>query len=208
MATTVTDPTFGPIAPPQARSADSGGGWAEWSWNARFRILRCGRELEKTRRRPGGASGGSSWSAPLVPRWGRRLPGGGSSGHPDCASADPESRVPSDRRSGSVYVDGLRAQVARASRIWVEGIHDAELIEQVWGHDLRVEAVVVEPLHGADDLLRALREFGPGPQRRVGCCSITWSRAARSRDWLLKRDYLSSPARKSSDIRSWTSGRR
>jgi hypothetical protein len=80
------------------------------------------------------------------------------------------TRNPGPKRSasGSVYVDGLRAQVARASRIWVEGIHDAELIEQVWGHDLRVEAIVVEPLHGADDLLRALRDFGPGPKRRVG----------------------------------------
>lgn len=70
--------------------------------------------------------------------------------------------------SGSVYVEGLRAQVAKASRIWVEGVHDAELVEQVWGHDLRVEGVVVEPLHGADHLAAALREFRPGPDRRVG----------------------------------------
>ena len=91
-------------------------------------------------------------------------------GRPATLIAPAPTRNPGLKRSasGSVYVDGLRAQVARASRIWVEGIHDAELIEQVWGHDLRVEAVVVEPLHGADDLLRALREFGPGPQRRVG----------------------------------------
>ena len=70
--------------------------------------------------------------------------------------------------SGSVYVPAVRARVARASRIWVEGIHDAELVEHVWGHDLRVEAVVVEPLHGADHLVDALREFAPGPDRRVG----------------------------------------
>lgn len=70
--------------------------------------------------------------------------------------------------SGSVYVEGLRAQVARASRIWVEGVHDAELVEHVWGHDLRVAGVVVEPLHGADHLREALREFRPGPGRRVG----------------------------------------
>lgn len=70
--------------------------------------------------------------------------------------------------SGSVVVADAPARVARANRIWVEGIHDAELIEQVWGHDLRVEGVVVEPLHGADHLLEALRDFQPGPHRRVG----------------------------------------
>lgn len=70
--------------------------------------------------------------------------------------------------SGSRYVDDLSARVAMPSRIWVEGIHDAELVEKVWGHDLRVEAVVVEPLHGADDLLAALREFRPTATRRVG----------------------------------------
>lgn len=70
--------------------------------------------------------------------------------------------------SGSLVVQAAPARVARANRIWVEGIHDAELIEQVWGHDLRVEGVVVEPLHGADHLVAALSEFQPGPQRRVG----------------------------------------
>ncbi|MDQ1249510.1 MAG: hypothetical protein QG597_3885, partial [Actinomycetota bacterium] len=67
-----------------------------------------------------------------------------------------------------IYVADAPARVARSSRIWVEGLHDAELVEQVWGHDLRVEGVVVEPLHGADDVVDALREFGPGPTRRVG----------------------------------------
>ncbi len=70
--------------------------------------------------------------------------------------------------SGSVPVPGLRAQVARASRIWVEGTHDAELVERVWGHDLRVEGVVVEPLDGVDDLAALVRTFGPGRQRRLG----------------------------------------
>ena len=37
--------------------------------------------------------------------------------------------------SGSVAVPGQRARVARASRIWVEGRHDAELIERVWGYN-------------------------------------------------------------------------
>ncbi|MBP2368405.1 DUF3097 domain-containing protein [Pseudonocardia parietis] len=70
--------------------------------------------------------------------------------------------------SGSVHVAGLKARTARAARIWVEGLHDAELVERVWGHDLRVEGVVVEPLHGVDDLAAAVRDFAPGPHRRLG----------------------------------------
>jgi hypothetical protein len=58
--------------------------------------------------------------------------------------------------------------VARDSRIFVEGRHDAELVEKVWGDDLRVEGVVVEHLGGVDDLVSALRDFGPGEGRRVG----------------------------------------
>ncbi|MFI5086543.1 MAG: DUF3097 family protein [Actinomycetales bacterium] len=76
--------------------------------------------------------------------------------------------APARTASGSVKVSGQRAQVARASRIWVEGKHDAELVEKVWGDDLRVEGIVVEPLHGIDDLAGAVRAFGPGPGRRLG----------------------------------------
>jgi hypothetical protein len=67
-----------------------------------------------------------------------------------------------------VKVLGHTARTARAARIWVEGLHDAELVERVWGHDLRVEGVVVEPMHGMDDLAAAVAGFGPGPQRRLG----------------------------------------
>jgi hypothetical protein len=70
--------------------------------------------------------------------------------------------------SGSVAVHGAKARVARASRIFVEGRHDAELVEKVWGDDLRIEGVVVEFLGGVDDLADHLRDFKPGPQRRVG----------------------------------------
>lgn len=70
--------------------------------------------------------------------------------------------------SGSVDVGVSRAKVARASRIWVEGIHDAELIEKIWGDDLREEGIVVEPLHGADDLSASVDAFGPSPTRRLG----------------------------------------
>jgi hypothetical protein len=70
--------------------------------------------------------------------------------------------------SGSIATAPTRAQVARASRIWVEGLHDAALLERIWGDDLRAEAVVVEPLHGVDDLPAAVRTFAPGPGRRLG----------------------------------------
>ena len=70
--------------------------------------------------------------------------------------------------SGSVAVHDAKARVARASRIFVEGRHDAELVAKVWGDDLRIEGVVVEFLGGVDDLAEHLRDFKPGPQRRVG----------------------------------------
>ncbi len=70
--------------------------------------------------------------------------------------------------SGSYAVDNAPARTARASRIWVEGVHDAALVERVWGDDLRVEGIVVEPLGGIDDLAAHVRDFGPGPGRRVG----------------------------------------
>lgn len=70
--------------------------------------------------------------------------------------------------SGSVAPSSTRARVARASRIFVEGRHDAELVEKVWGTDLRAEGVVVEYLEGIDHLVEVLREVQPGPERRIG----------------------------------------
>jgi hypothetical protein len=70
--------------------------------------------------------------------------------------------------SGSVAVPGAKAKVALSSRIYVEGRHDAELVEQVWGDDLRIEGVVVEYLGGVDDLAAIVEEFGPRPGRRLG----------------------------------------
>ena len=71
--------------------------------------------------------------------------------------------------SGSVAAAGpTAARIARASRIWVEGRHDAELVEHVWGDDLRELAIVVEPMHGIDDLAGAVARFGPGAGRRLG----------------------------------------
>ncbi|RST14082.1 DUF3097 family protein [Streptomyces sp. WAC05374] len=75
---------------------------------------------------------------------------------------------PSRTASGSIAVPGARARVARAGRIYVEGRHDAELVERVWGDDLRIEGVVVEYLEGVDDLPAVVRDFGPGPDARLG----------------------------------------
>jgi hypothetical protein len=70
--------------------------------------------------------------------------------------------------SGSYAVHGAKARDARDSRIRVEGVHDAALVERIWGDDLRIEGVVVEPLDGIDDLVEHVRDFRPGPGRRVG----------------------------------------
>jgi hypothetical protein len=71
--------------------------------------------------------------------------------------------------SGSVRAAGPAvARTAVASRIWVEGRHDAELVEHVWGDDLRELGVVVEPMHGLDHVVEMVGEFQPGPQRKLG----------------------------------------
>jgi hypothetical protein len=88
-------------------------------------------------------------------------------------------------KSGSVKVADARAKVALASRIYVEGRHDAELVEQVWGDDLRVEGVVVEYLGGVDDLAGIVESFRPAPGRRLGVLVdhlVTGSKEARIAD--------------------------
>jgi Protein of unknown function (DUF3097) len=75
---------------------------------------------------------------------------------------------PARTASGSVAAPVSRAKVARASRIYVEGRHDAELVEKVWGDDLRDAGVVVEYLEGIDDLPAIVAAFSPGPGRRLG----------------------------------------
>lgn len=83
-------------------------------------------------------------------------------------AAAPAEAARARTASGSFAVSGAAARVARASRIWVDGAHDAALVERIWGDDLRIEGVVVEPLGGVDDLVEHVRAFGPAPQRRVG----------------------------------------
>ena len=82
----------------------------------------------------------------------------------------PRREAPTQKRtaSGSVKVVGAKARVALAGRIYVEGRHDAELVEQVWGDDLRVEGVVVEYLGGVDDLVDIVASFRPGAGRCLG----------------------------------------
>lgn len=85
------------------------------------------------------------------------------------APANAGAGVPTRTASGSLAATRpARARVARASRIYVEGRHDAELIERVWGDDLREAGVVVEYLEGVDELPAIVSQFGPGPQRRLG----------------------------------------
>ncbi len=70
--------------------------------------------------------------------------------------------------SGSVAAPTSRAKVAKASRIWVEGIHDAALVEKIWGDDLREAGIVVERLDGLDDLAAEIERFQPTHNARLG----------------------------------------
>ncbi|MCX6471627.1 MAG: DUF3097 domain-containing protein [Corynebacteriales bacterium] len=70
--------------------------------------------------------------------------------------------------SGSLAAPTQRARTARASRLFVEGVHDAALVERIWGDDLRAEGIVVVSLDGLDNLEEVLAEFGPAPHRRAG----------------------------------------
>ncbi len=79
------------------------------------------------------------------------------------------ARTPRYTASGSRITDEpTRAKVALPSRIYVEGRHDAELVEKVWGDDLRYVGVVVEYLGGIDDLPAIVADFSPEPGRRLG----------------------------------------
>jgi hypothetical protein len=77
------------------------------------------------------------------------------------------ARAPARTASGSIPAPPSRAKVAKASRIYVEGRHDAELVEKIWGDDLRDVGVVVEYLEGIDDLPAIVASFSPEPARRL-----------------------------------------
>lgn len=76
--------------------------------------------------------------------------------------------MPATTASGSVVLAAARARVARPSRLLVEGAHDAELVEKVWGDDLRAEGIVVEHLGGIDLLGEVIRRFRPDADARLG----------------------------------------
>ena len=81
----------------------------------------------------------------------------------------PAPRPPAARTaSGSISPGQRRARVARAGRLFVEGVHDAELVEKIWGDDLRVDGIAVELLDGIDHLASVIEEFRPGPDARLG----------------------------------------
>jgi hypothetical protein len=91
-------------------------------------------------------------------------------GRPVVLKVPPPAAPPTTTRtaSGSVRGPDQRAKVALASRIYVEGRHDAELIEKIWGDDLRHVGVVVEYLGGIDDLPAVVADFAPERGRRLG----------------------------------------
>jgi hypothetical protein len=138
-------------APPGLRVEHRASGFrgAVVRWESGAVVVRGSTGLERTFRPAPGAFGVDGRDVTLVP-------------------PRPVARGPGRTASGSTAVAGAPAQVAKASRIWVEGVHDAALVERVWGDDLRVEGVVVEPLDGIDHLADAVRAFQPGPARRVG----------------------------------------
>jgi len=84
------------------------------------------------------------------------------------ASAAAKSTLTASGSVAAPAAERARAKVARASRIYVEGKHDAELVEKIWGDDLRDVGVVVEYLEGIDDLPAIVRSFSPAPGRRLG----------------------------------------
>ena len=98
---------------------------------------------------------------------------------------------PATRRSaaGAVVAVDAAARVARASRLWVEGDHDARLVERVWGDELRELGVVAEALGGLDDLPAAVERFGPGPGRTL--VVLADHLVAGTKEWRIAREVAS-----------------
>jgi hypothetical protein len=80
----------------------------------------------------------------------------------------PASTAPARTASGSIALEGAKAKVAQASRLLVEGVHDAELVEKVWGDDLRADGIVVERLDGIDHLPAILQLRRPAADAKLG----------------------------------------
>ncbi|HEY1343636.1 MAG TPA: DUF3097 domain-containing protein [Streptosporangiaceae bacterium] len=89
----------------------------------------------------------------------------GQPGRPGPAALTASGSIAAPRAAAGT---AARARVARASRIYVEGRQDADLVEKIWGDDLREVGVVVEYLAGIDHLPSIVAGFAPGPGRRLG----------------------------------------
>jgi hypothetical protein len=87
-------------------------------------------------------------------------------------------------------VAGAKARVARESRLWVEGRHDAELVAKIWGEDLALEGVVVERLDGVDNLADRVAAFAPDAGARLGV--LVDHLVEGSKEWRIARDVLGS----------------
>lgn len=124
----------------------------------------------------GAVTGVASGLVELEDRLGRRRlfplgPGfliDGDDVHLTAPAREAAPKTPARTASGSLAVPDTQARVAIPSRILVEGCHDAELVEKVWGDDLRAEGVVVEYLQGLDLLGAALEDAPPAADRRYG----------------------------------------
>lgn len=136
----------------RARHRGTGFTGAVVRWEPGGVVLRGASGLERIFRLAPGGFEVDGWAVTLVPP----------------PVVRPDAGAPEVTASGSRAVAGHRARVARGSRILVEGVHDAELVERVWGDDLRVEGVVVERLDGIDGLAGVVAGFGPAPGRRLG----------------------------------------
>ena len=91
---------------------------------------------------------------------------------PSPAQASPGTQVSASGRritnSGSFAPASSGPKVAKRSRIWVEGRHDAELVQHVWGEDLAEAGIAVQLLEGVDNLEAILEVFGPTDTARAG----------------------------------------
>lgn len=112
---------------------------------------------------------------------------------PSSARQAPSLATPAGRRltnSGSIAAPKARARVARASRIWVEGKHDAELVQHVWGDDLAEAGVAVQLLEGVDNLEEILEVFSPSDDVRAGILVdhlVPGSKESRIAERVMKR---------------------
>ena len=112
---------------------------------------------------------------------------------PSQTRTTPSLSTPAGRKltnSGSIAAPKSRARMARASRIWVEGQHDAQLVQHVWGEDLAESGIAVQLLEGVDNLEEILEVFSPSDHVRAGILLdhlVTASKESRIAEKVRKR---------------------